>query len=388
MAGRNTQVRRAANGEAFPREKNGYAVEAVKDYIENLNRRFEDTLYDYKRQIVDLKRELDAQSASGAPGADMDKLLERLGEAQNELDAAQARIEELTGERDSLLQKVAELSAEIMHYRTLAELDEKYERSDSGHMYEIPTAGTAIPEFSLHIDASAGTPADTGSAGVAEEINNDAKPDEPVLTFQMYEVPEHSDITVIPDGGEADSEGTDTEFICWPALDNGCFVKPVQDESDSEEADSNIYEIKPSAEPGSDFTSHANGILTDAAKRSAEIIAEAREEAKRILQAAGEEADMLRAERLVKTNEEARVIKREAYLRARLMLERISRKLNTQADSYYSALTDSGLDAYRELTDILVRMRVTIDDLSYTALDSAQQAIEEFKHETSGDVKP
>lgn len=387
MAGRNPQVKKAADGEAFPREKNGYAVEAVKEYIENLNRRFEDTLYDYKRQIVELKRELDVKSTGDAPNPDINKLLKQLDDAQNELEAANTRIEELAAERESLLEKVAQQSVEILRYRALAELDDMYERADSGHMYEIPTDDSAIPKFGMHIDASADIPGDIGSTTDADDISpeTDTGSDESLLAIPVYEVSEHSNVTVIPDGGSEETDDTDSEFICWPSLDNACFVKPPSDEYDSEEADSNIYEIKPSAEPVSGFMAHPDGILTDAAKHSAEIIAEAREEAKRILQAADEDAERLRAERLMKTNEEARVIKREAYLRAKLMLERISRKLNTQIDSCYNALTDSGLNTYRGLTDLLVKLRVAVDDLNYTALDTAQQAMEEFRHDTSGE---
>ena len=122
---------------------------------------------------------------------------------------------------------------------------------------------------------------------------------------------------------------------------------------------------------------------SDTECRVEETLSEARSAAKKIIEEASAEANRLRNSCLSKAGEEARAIKREAYLRARLMLDRISRKLQSQFDSCLQDVTAAGIDAYRELVDQFLKLRVALDDLSFTASDSSSQILEKFCSDTN-----
>ena len=68
---------------------------------------------------MELQRDLEEKAASAPEG--IDKLLEQLGDAKNELSEANAQIKALTAERDALQEQVAQLSAEADRLRAAAE---------------------------------------------------------------------------------------------------------------------------------------------------------------------------------------------------------------------------------------------------------------------------
>ena len=352
MAGRDTNEKKEARGEVFPRERNGYSVSAVNEYIERMNRKFEDTLYDYRRQITDLKRDLEEKSAISPES--IDKLLEQLSDANSELEEASAQIEVLVAERDALQQQLAELSAEVERLRAPVEHSGSYDDDVEPIFEPDPIHETGIK----------------GQLDVMEE-----NPVEPVIEILPYDDRDELEFTAV----KGESDAADDSIICWPSLDGACYVKSDDDELVPDEGEAEIYEITPSAD------SHVIPVDTvhSAESRAEEIIAEARAAAEKILEEANSEARQLRANHLIKTNEEARAIKREAYLRAKLMLDRISRKLQSQFDGYFSDFTQAGYQAQRDIVDTLIKLRVSLDDLSYTASDRANQIIEEFKENAS-----
>lgn len=341
MAGRETEVKKNTGGEAFPRERNGYSVFAVNEYIERMNRKFEDTLYDYKRQIVELKRDLEDRSAIAPAG--IDNLLEQLGDIKTELEKAQAEIERLTAERDELQTRLAEISAEAEQLRAESEL-----------MHSSMTDDAARELFFS-------TPQDSF-----------AQTDEP------DSVDEHL-IEILPYGSQSTSEteksntdgSTADEELCWPSLGDACYRKNPDDAQ--EKHDDKIYEIAPTA---ATTIIHFDAAGID--EHAGEIIAEARAQAEKILQDAEDEAERIRAVCLQKAGEEARAIKHEAYLRAKLMLDRIGRKLYVRFDGCFRDITEAGWIAHRDIMDSLIKMRVSLDDLSYTASDRAKQILDEF----------
>ncbi|HPT84755.1 MAG TPA: hypothetical protein PK778_02010 [Bacillota bacterium] len=345
MTGRDTSDKKTATGEVFPRERNGYSVSAVNEYIERLNRKFEDTLYDYRRQIVELKRDLEQKTAP-AP-EDIDKLLEELGESKNKLDEAKSEIERLKSERDALLKQVEQLNEKTERLRALLEGGASRHEGFGmlGAEDEFEADGAEIRR-----DASMGGP-------------------RPVVEF------------LPPDDTELGSEenAADGEpFLNWLELDSDTIDLNSGSEEYAEGEGEEIYEITPTN------AAQSAAAETDESTRADEIVAEARRFADKIVKDAAKDAERLRASRLQKAKEEARAIKHEAYLRARLMLDRVSRKLYAQFEECLGGIADAGYGAHREVTDLFIKLRVCFDDLNFTASDRSKQILKEFDELANG----
>jgi|GEM_PF-923004 hypothetical protein len=359
-----------ADKSAFPRDKNGYAVNAVNDYIADMNRRFEDTVYDYKRQIYELKQELDELKTEKLDNVNK---LAYEAEFNSRLSEAQETITALTFQRDELSHKISELSADAVRIRVEAELAEQRSFEQSDDFYEIKMQDNILQEFKPYAGPTVNVIRNAKLGYNENEQDKTIEKEIPNIIFTKEHSENESDGW--PSLSETIIEADEIALQTLPQLDE----EPDNiDDINTECANNLIYEIKPVESNDNYIKEQAEITMADAAHRSAELIAEAREEAKKLLREAEDESERMRLELLYKTNEEARVIKRETYLRTRLMLERISRKLNAQIDDCCRAITSFGLDTNRELSDRLVRLKISIDDFTYDSEDTAKQIKQEF----------